>query len=452
VAVPAERLYEESQPEIDISELQADEHRALFHLVPAPEEPDSFELEEDDETEPTQAQLSDLEIKQIVEDANSLSNDYTTDTLAFMLKRAGRSPLLNASEEVYLAKRIELGDEAAKTRMIESNMRLVVSIAKRYRSYGVEFEDLIQEGYIGLIRAVEKFDWRKGNKFSTYGTWWARQAVHRAIANHGRTIRTPAHVHERIIKLDKAAKRLTIELGREPTQDELARETKLSPAYVREALSAPRTVSLDKPIGEDGEATLGDLTPDPNSMSDYERAEINEDLRTTTLKAALATLPHKRDRETIELRYGLVDGQLRTLAETAMATGVTRERARQREIRALNQLIGHSALIDAWDDPDNFTEANSHKHGNTLIDDETILSYLAPDSTEIKVTKTQQYIFDMLQKGFSIQQIADRTGLTHAMAKWRINEAYDALGIDKIGNGRRKLALNKWQTLKLATE
>jgi RNA polymerase primary sigma factor len=257
------------------------------------------------------------------------------DSLQLFLADVGRHKLLTASEEVMLAKRIEKGDLLAKRRMIESNLRLVVSIAKGYRGLGVPFLDLIQEGTLGLNRAVEKFDWRRGFKFSTYATWWIRQSVQRAVANNARTIRVPVHVVERQQKLGRAARRLEVELGREATKEELAEATGLPIQHVDEALSAASaSVSLNQNVGADDEGELGDLFADREAADPFDEAE--ESLRKQGVRRALDALP-ERERRILELRFGF-DGEPWTLEAIGHELGLTRERVRQLEAQALARL------------------------------------------------------------------------------------------------------------------
>jgi RNA polymerase primary sigma factor len=257
------------------------------------------------------------------------------DSLQLFLADVGRHKLLTASEEVTLAKRIEKGDLLAKRRMIESNLRLVVSIAKGYRGLGVPFLDLIQEGTLGLNRAVEKFDWRRGFKFSTYATWWIRQSVQRAVANNARTIRVPVHVVERQQKLGRAARRLEVELGREATKDELAEATGLPIQHVDEALGAAQaSVSLNQNVGADDEGELGDLFADREAADPFDEAE--ESLRKQGVRRALDALP-ERERRILELRFGF-DGEPWTLEAIGHELGLTRERVRQLEAQALARL------------------------------------------------------------------------------------------------------------------
>ena len=259
----------------------------------------------------------------------------SADSLQLFLADVGRHKLLTASEEVTLAKAIERGDMLAKRRMIESNLRLVVSIAKGYRGLGVPFLDLIQEGTLGLNRAVEKFDWRRGFKFSTYATWWIRQSVQRAVANHARTIRVPVHVVERQQKLSRAARRLEVELGREATKHELAEATGLPMQHVDEALGAAHaSVSLNQTVGSDDEGELGDLFADREAADPFDEAE--ESLRRQGVRKALDALP-ERERRILELRFGF-DGEPWTLEAIGHELDLTRERVRQLEAQALARL------------------------------------------------------------------------------------------------------------------
>ena len=261
--------------------------------------------------------------------------ESTTDALQLFLREAGRHRLLTAAQEVELAKKIERGDREAKQRMIQSNLRLVVSIAKNYRNQGLPFLDLIQEGTLGLIRAVEKFDWRRGFKFSTYATWWIRQAVARALAEKGRTIRMPVHIVERLQKISRAERNLWAVLGREPTIDEIADEASLTVQQVTEARSAAKTsASLDAPVGEAEDATLGDFVAG-DGPSPEESVELT--LRSQALQTALRHLPD-REREVLRLRYGLAGSEPKTLEDIGRRLGLTRERVRQIELDSLKRL------------------------------------------------------------------------------------------------------------------
>jgi len=261
----------------------------------------------------------------------------STDSLTLFMNAAGRYELLTAADEVALAKRIERGDKAAKDLMINSNLRLVVSIAKRYQGRDLPLGDLIQEGVIGLNRAVEKFDWRRGFKFSTYATWWIRQACQRAIANQSTTIRVPVHVNERRLKLSRTATQLQAKLGRDATREELAEASGLSLQHVDEALdAADAPVSLNASVGSDGDAELGDLFSDPTAADPAEDAA--ESLKRQTVQQALTRLPD-RQRRIVELRYGFA-GETTSLEAIGKELGLTRERVRQLERDALDRL-GH---------------------------------------------------------------------------------------------------------------
>jgi RNA polymerase primary sigma factor len=258
----------------------------------------------------------------------------TLDPLQLFMDAAGRHKLLTAADEVALAKRIERGDLAAKEKMINSNLRLVVSIAKRYQGHDVPLLDLIQEGVIGLNRAAEKFDWRKGYKFSTYATWWIRQACQRAVANQSKTIRIPVHVQERRIKLNRASAELQAKLGREATAEELAQATRLKLEHVEEALDAVDSVSLNQGLGSDGDSELGDLFADESTVDPAEEAV--ESVRRQRVQRAVADLP-ERQRRIIELRFGF-DSEPASLETIGKELGLTRERVRQLESDALARL------------------------------------------------------------------------------------------------------------------
>jgi RNA polymerase primary sigma factor len=265
-----------------------------------------------------------------------LSVEPSLDSLRLYLRAIGRVPLLTADQEVYLAKRIERGDMSAKTQMIEANLRLVVSIAKSYLGRGLSFLDLIQEGSLGLIRAVEKFDYRKGYKFSTYATWWIRQAVTRAIADKARTIRIPVHMVEKLNKVVHIERQLVQRLGREPLPEEIGEELEMTTDEVREILRMSQLpVSLEKPIGEEEESELGDFVEDESAESPFDTATLS--LRREDIEHALSALP-ERERQVIELRFGLSGAQPCTLEEVGRAFGVTRERIRQIENNTLKKL------------------------------------------------------------------------------------------------------------------
>jgi RNA polymerase primary sigma factor len=267
----------------------------------------------------------------------------TTDSLQLFLNEIGRYPLLTAEEEVELAKRIERGDLEAKERMINSNLRLVVSIAKRYQGHELTLLDLIQEGVLGLIRAVEKFDWRRGFKFSTYATWWIRQAVQRGVQNRSRTIRVPVHVAELERKAARVERELTGKLGRQPTEDEVAAEAKIDLEKLRQARDAVRTItSLDRPIGLEGDATIGDLVAAPNGDP---AAEVVMSLDGSALEGALETLS-PTERRVLELRFGLGDAQPASIESVAKALSISRERVKRMEHEALEHLSRNRELLE----------------------------------------------------------------------------------------------------------
>ncbi|MBP7320434.1 MAG: RNA polymerase sigma factor RpoD [Lachnospiraceae bacterium] len=288
------------------------------------EDDDPILLEEDEELDVEKLDLT-------VPDGISIE-----DPVRMYLKEIGKVPLLNAEEEIDLAKRMELGDEAAKKRLAEANLRLVVSIAKRYVGRGMLFLDLIQEGNLGLIKAVEKFDYRKGYKFSTYATWWIRQAITRAIADQARTIRIPVHMVETINKLIRVSRQLLQELGREPSPEEIAKEMNMSVDRVREILKiSQEPVSLETPIGEEEDSHLGDFIQDDNVPVPADAAAFT--LLREQLTEVLSTLT-EREQKVLRLRFGLDDGRARTLEEVGKEFNVTRERIRQIEAKALRKL------------------------------------------------------------------------------------------------------------------
>ena len=268
----------------------------------------------------------------------------TIDSLQQFLNEAGRYPLLTAAEEVELAKRIERGDAAAKERMITSNLRLVVSIARRYQTQGITLGDLIQEGVIGLIRATEKFDWRRGFKFSTYATWWIRQAVQRGVANKSRTIRIPVHVVEREQKVARTARELSAKLGYEPSDEQIAKQAKLPLSQVLEVRNAARSVaSTDAPIGADGDSSFGDLFAAAGPTTED---EVDSTIRGDAVRRAVAKLP-ERQRDVISLRFGLTGGEPTSLEQIGKQLGITRERVRQIEADALRRLPTDESIADA---------------------------------------------------------------------------------------------------------
>jgi len=267
--------------------------------------------------------------------ANADLAGVTTDALQLFLNEIRRYPLLTGADEVRLAKRIERGDADAKEQMINSNLRLVVSIAKKYQGQDLQLLDLIQEGILGLIRAAEKFDWRRGYKFSTYATFWIRQAIQRGIANKARTIRIPVHIGQRERKIARASRELHAKLGREPTDDEISAETELPLDQIEEARDTIRTItSLDRPVGEEGETALGDLLP---SDEPEPSEEVDVSLRQEALRSALQHLP-ERERNVVKLRYGINGDDPTPLRETGRRLGLSPERVRQIEGEALKRL------------------------------------------------------------------------------------------------------------------
>ncbi len=263
----------------------------------------------------------------------------TYDPVRMYLKEIGKVPLLTAVQEVSLAKRIERRDMEAKRKLIEANLRLVVSIAKRYGWANMPFLDLIQEGNLGLIRAVEKFDYRRGYKFSTYATWWIRQAISRGMANQARTIRVPAHMVEQINKLIRVQRKLQSDIGREPTPEEIATEMGTTPTKVREILKiSQQPLSLETPIGDEGDSQLGDFIEDEDATTAVDA--VSEIMQKEELNQVLSTLTH-RERKIIELRFGLKGEQPRTLEEVGQRFGLTRERIRQIEAKTLAKLTSY---------------------------------------------------------------------------------------------------------------
>ncbi len=314
--------------------------RTGIAVVADKEEPDSSELDKIDQEEEDpeiKAQLEkDPKIKEIDLEATISKTVAVDDPVRMYLKEIGKVPLLSAEEEVELAKRMEQGDEYAKQKLCEANLRLVVSIAKKYVGRGMLFLDLIQEGNLGLIKAVDKFDYTKGYKFSTYATWWIRQAITRSIADQARTIRIPVHMVETINKLIRVSRQLLQENGREPTPDEIAEEMGITVEKVREILKiAQEPVSLETPIGEEEDSHLGDFIPDEDAPAPAEAAAFS--MLKEQLVEVLNTLT-EREQKVLKLRFGLEDGRARTLEEVGKEFDVTRERIRQIEAKALRKL------------------------------------------------------------------------------------------------------------------
>jgi RNA polymerase primary sigma factor len=330
---PTQELLDEAQERgtIDEASLQA---FALEH-----------DLDEDELVE-LRHELEEREIETLEPLELDLTPDApaTADGLTLFLQRAGRYPLLTAVEEVALAKRVERGDAAAKERMINSNLRLVVSIAKRYQGGGLPLMDLVQEGVIGLNRAVEKFDWRRGFKFSTYATWWIRQACQRALSGQSTTIRVPTHVNERRSKIFRASRQLAAQLDREPTRAELAEATGLAPKHVDEALDAAEApVSLNQPVASDGDGELGDLFSDPSAADPAEEGTASAERQ--EIRRALGALP-ERERRVVERRFGF-EGEPASLESIGSELGISRERVRQLEEAAFAHLADELDLARA---------------------------------------------------------------------------------------------------------
>ena len=303
-----------------------------------PDDLDLMEIDDEDVDDPeVDAVIAENpEAKEIDLEATISKNIAVDDPVRMYLKEIGKVPLLTAQEEIDLAKRMEAGDEYAKQKLCEANLRLVVSIAKKYVGRGMLFLDLIQEGNLGLIKAVDKFDWTKGYKFSTYATWWIRQAITRSIADQARTIRIPVHMVETINKLIRVSRQLLQEEGREPTPDEIAEEMGISVEKVREILKiAQEPVSLETPIGEEEDSHLGDFIPDDEAPAPAEAAAFS--MLKEQLVDVLGTLT-EREQKVLKLRFGLEDGRARTLEEVGKKFDVTRERIRQIEAKALRKL------------------------------------------------------------------------------------------------------------------
>ncbi len=310
-------------------EAELDRHDLVAHEGDDPPQPEADN--EDDTHEETDAETADDQLDLSVPDGIALD-----DPVRMYLKEIGRVHLLNAQQEVELAQRIEQGDESAAKLLAEANLRLVVSIARRYVGRGMHFLDLIQEGNLGLMKAVEKFDYRKGFKFSTYATWWIRQAISRAIADQARTIRIPVHMVETINRLVRTQRQLLQDLGREPTAEEIADEMDVSADRVREIMKvAQEPVSLETPIGDEGDSHLADFIEDEEAESPADAASYL--LLREQIGEVLATMT-PREQKVLELRFGLEDGRARTLEEVGHAFGVTRERIRQIEAKALRKL------------------------------------------------------------------------------------------------------------------
>ncbi len=312
-------------PEIDV---EPDHLERIFHVFREM----GIEVSDGDKDFETVDEID----EELIAKAEAIDSVSLDDPVRMYLKEIGRVALLKAEQEVHYAKLIEQGDEEAKNQLTEANLRLVVSIAKKYIGRGMSFLDLIQEGNMGLIRAVEKFDYHKGYKFSTYATWWIRQAITRAIADQARTIRIPVHLVETINKLVRVSRRLLQELGREPNDEEIAEEMGITPEKVREITKVSQDpVSLETPIGEEEDSHLGDFVEDKEATAPSDAASLT--MLRTEVEDILDTLT-PRERRVLQLRFGLIDGHQRTLEEVGKRFGVTRERIRQIEAKALRKL------------------------------------------------------------------------------------------------------------------
>ena len=312
-------------PEIDV---EPDHLERIFHVFREM----GIEVSDGDKDFETVDEID----EELIAKAEAIDSVSLDDPVRMYLKEIGRVALLKAEQEVHYAKLIEQGDEEAKNQLTEANLRLVVSIAKKYIGRGMSFLDLIQEGNMGLIRAVEKFDYHKGYKFSTYATWWIRQAITRAIADQARTIRIPVHMVETINKLVRVSRRLLQELGREPNDEEIAEEMGITPEKVREITKVSQDpVSLETPIGEEEDSHLGDFVEDKEATAPSDAASLT--MLRTEVEDILDTLT-PRERRVLQLRFGLIDGHQRTLEEVGKRFGVTRERIRQIEAKALRKL------------------------------------------------------------------------------------------------------------------
>ena len=336
-----EEIKEKTPSDADIFDTEEDRNLTIDDIENAPDDPDELfteppTLDIDFDEEPTDDELKLEEMDVDALDDLSFDNMNLDDPVKLYLREIGRVPLLSSDEEIKLAVKISEGDEYAKQRLTEANLRLVVSIAKKYVGRGMYFLDLIQEGNVGLIKAVDKFDYQKGFKFSTYATWWIRQAITRAIADQARTIRIPVHMVETINKLVRVQRQLLQDLGRDPTPEEIGAEMDMSADRVREIQKiSQEPVSLETPIGEEEDSQLGDFIEDSQAIVPPDAASFS--MLQEQLTQVLDSLAD-RERKVIELRFGLVDGHPRTLEEVGREFGVTRERIRQIESKTLAKL------------------------------------------------------------------------------------------------------------------
>jgi RNA polymerase primary sigma factor len=426
---------------------------------------EDFELE-DQQLAEIQRAFEDLEIEVRVPEVsdelpsqldNEAQQNQSLETMPLFLRQASRRPLLSAHEEIQLSKRIEQGDMNAKNHMIEANLRLVVSIAKNYMGRGLPMPDLVQDGTLGLIRAVEKFDWRKGFKFSTYATWWIRQAVERGLADKARTIRLPVHIVEKGDRILKTSGRLTSELGKEPSPGEIAIELDIPEQEVKDITQLyKKPTSLQKTVGEDEETQLGNFIPDETLIPTEE--EVHNNIRRENLGKLLGSLS-AREREIIEKRNALGGGEPATLGELGKVYGVTRERIRQIELEALNKLRSDPELRSIFTDGEPEYNENEEpavgkvyrldlrklrlpEETGTLETQEDLVGSKNPDSPEeesiINITDLEIRCIEMLRKGLSYSKIAEIERVTFATAKGRIVNIYAKLGIAGGRNTKEK--------------
>lgn len=368
--------------------------------------------------EPTDEELEDPEILELEARAQD-EIEESLDALSQMTNNAGRRKLLKAHQEVQLAKRIEKGDTEAKDHLIEANLRLVISIAKPLRGRGLEFEDLIQNGVIGLIRAAEKFDWRRGYKFSTYATWWIKQGVHRGVENQARPIRVPVHVLERLKKINRAKRKLILELEREPTPDELAAATGLKLRYVEEALAIPiANISLNQTIGEGKETEIEELQADP--LAENPQEETEETLRRLAVRQALARLP-ERERKVLWLRFGF-GGEALSLERIGKEFGLTREGVRQIETRALGLLASNNDFIQKVVEPE-------------VVDNDSVPESSFQGINSPMLTGFQNRVLELRVAGLTVEDTARRiSGNREGIVKHAIRKIYIISGTDNIAD------------------
>ena len=405
-------------------------------------------------------------IETLQQEANSLAG-VQSDSLKLYMQEISRTKLLTAAQEVELAKRIEAGEEAqkyldnklgekdelqkiiddataAKRHMIEANLRLVVSVAKRYKGNGVAFLDLIQDGTIGLMRATEKFDWRRGFKFSTYATWWIRQSVQRSVANNGRTIRVPVHVVERVIKVSRAERKLTQELGREPTEYEISEETRLSLEKVEEAKRsvAIQPVSLNKPVdGAEDASEFGEFVTMHSSRETEDELDqlniVEGRLLRDAVQAALEALP-ERESQLLKWRFGFVDDRAWSLVEIGDEMGITRERVRQIETQAIERLSGIREFQDAVaKSSDSPPQSNGDQAGGLTIPTK-IEKEMSPAAEKLKsllgceLTDSESTTLELMINGLDKKQISKKLGLSQSTIKDRASKIKNKMGVDSI--------------------